>query len=132
MPIEPKSSNEIVGERTDLAILRTVMAADRSLMAWVRAGLSMTSIGFTVYKLLQAFQESGGLLPRTSTPRTIGLFLTGLGTAALVMGTIEYFQTLKDLRELHAERIWRPAFILATLMTCCSVFMFVSIISRLL
>jgi len=38
------------------------MAADRSLMAWVRTGLSMISFGFTVYKLLQAAQANGAVL----------------------------------------------------------------------
>lgn len=132
MTTEQHTANELAEERTELAIERTVMAADRSLMAWIRTGLSMISFGFTMYKLLQAFQESGEILRRANTPRTVGLFLTGLGTASLVMGTIEYFQTLKDLRQLHAERIWRPSFVLAVLMTCTGVFLFVSIITKLL
>jgi uncharacterized membrane protein YidH (DUF202 family) len=31
-----KSSNELAGERTDMATVRTLMAADRTLMAWIR------------------------------------------------------------------------------------------------
>jgi putative membrane protein len=87
-------------ERTDLAARRTVMAADRTLMAWVRTGLSMTSFGFTIYKLLQAFQSAGSILPNENSPRRIGLFLTGLGTVSILIGTIEYWQTLRDLRRI--------------------------------
>ena len=35
------------------------MAADRTLMAWIRTTLSMISFGFTIYKFLQAMFESG-------------------------------------------------------------------------
>jgi putative membrane protein len=39
--------------------------------------------------VLLAFQQGGGQLRREHTPRTIGLFLTGLGTVAMLMGTVE-------------------------------------------
>ena len=55
------SSNEMAQQRTTLAASRTLMAADRSLMAWVRTGLSMISFGFTIYKILQGFQEAGAV-----------------------------------------------------------------------
>jgi putative membrane protein len=130
--LEPRTANELAEDRTKLAVQRTVMAADRSLMAWIRTGLSMISFGFTIYRVLEAFQASGEILPRVNTPRNIGLFLTGLGTAALLAGTIEYFQTLKDMHVLHAQRIFRPAFIMALLMAAMGVFMFVSIYGRVL
>ena len=66
---EKKTSNELAELRTDLATTRTLMAADRTLMAWIRTALSLLSFGFTIYKLLDAFQKSGGNLPRAQTPR---------------------------------------------------------------
>ena len=45
----------------DLATTRTLMAADRTLMAWIRTSLSLLSFGFTIYKILQGFAESGAL-----------------------------------------------------------------------
>jgi putative membrane protein len=127
-----KSANELAEERTDLAVKRTVMAADRSLMAWIRTALSMISFGFTLYKLLQAFQEAGTLLPHQDSPRRIGLFLTGLGTASVLIGTIEYWQTLRDLRDEYALRIWRPAFFLALILSLAGLLLFVGIIRRAL
>jgi putative membrane protein len=129
---EPKTSNELAEERTDLAAKRTVMAADRTLMAWVRTGLSMTSFGFTIYKLLQAFQSSGVILPHENSPRRIGLFLTGLGTVSVLIGAIEYWQTLRDLRGDFNVRIWRPAFITALILSVLGVFLFVSIFVKVL
>jgi inner membrane protein YidH len=134
------TANELSEQRTDLAIRRTIMAADRSLMAWIRTGLSLISFGFTIYKLLQEaarlVQERGEALRNDHSPRNVGLFLTGLGTVAIVIGTIEYWQTHKELhQELHQELrliIWRPAFIIAVIMSAAGLIMFLSIISRLL
>ena len=56
----PSLSDQLAHDRTELAGDRTVMAADRTLMAWIRTALSMISFGFTIYKFLHAFTESGG------------------------------------------------------------------------
>jgi putative membrane protein len=129
---DPKSANDLATERTDLAARRTVMAAERTLMAWVRTGLSMISFGFTIYKVLQAFKEAGSILPNEHSPRRIGLFLTGLGTVSVVIGTIEYWQSFRDLKGEYDVRIWRPAFIMALVMSAAGLFLFLGIISKLL
>lgn len=128
---EKKSSDELAEIRTDMAATRTLMAADRTLMAWVRTSLSMLSFGFTIYKILQAYQETGAALPQENTPRNIGLFLTGFGTLAMVMGTIEYWHTLKELRQLQEFRLARPSLIMALLMSVLGVLLFFSIIISL-
>jgi putative membrane protein len=142
MTVQPTSaanemtSNEMAEQRTDLATRRTVMAADRSLMAWIRTGLSLISFGFTIYKLLQEagrlMQDRGEALRNDPSPRNVGLFLTGLGTISIVIGTIEYWQTRKDLLQERHFSAWRPAFVIALIMSVAGLFMFVSIISHLL
>jgi putative membrane protein len=125
------SSNELAELRTDLATSRNLMAADRTLMAWVRTSLSLDSFGFTIYKLLKAFQQAGGELRQEHTPRNIGLFLTGLGTVAMLMGTVEYWETLKELHEKKDFRLTRPSLIMALIMSVMGVFLFVSIITKM-
>jgi len=44
----------------NLQLMNTLMAADRTLMAWTRTSLSMLSFGFTIFKILQAFQDAEG------------------------------------------------------------------------
>jgi len=44
-------------ERTDLALLRTLNAAERTLMAWIRTAISMIGFGFTIYKFFQYQSE---------------------------------------------------------------------------
>lgn len=130
---QSKSSNELAEDRTNLAVKRNLMAADRTLMAWVRTALSMISFGFTIYKVLQTFQETGGhIFVHRMEPRNVGLFLVGLGTMSMVMGTIEYWQTLKELRQLGPIRIWRPSFIMAMIISVSGLLVFISIIDKLL
>lgn len=130
--IENKSSNELAEVRTDLAATRTLMAADRTLMAWVRTALSMFSFGFTIYKILQAFQGAGQSLPDGYTPRSAGLFLIGLGTFAMVMGTVEYWGTLREVHHVQSFRIARPALIMALVMSVLGMLLFFGIVIRLL
>jgi putative membrane protein len=130
--LPPMSSSESAQFNTNLAIDRTVMAADRSLMAWVRTALSMISFGFTIYKLLEGFAQSGEHFRRATTPRDIGLFLTGLGTVAVVMGTIEYWYRFKTLRERRAMRLVQPSFVMALIMSAAGLFIFGGILIRAL
>ena len=127
-----KTANELAEERTTLAIDRTLMAADRSLMAWIRTALSMISFGFTIYKLLQGFAASGTQLASASSPRTMGLFLTGMGTLAMVFGTVEYWFRLKELRRRRRFSLVRPSLVIALLMSLIGLFLFVAIIFRAL
>jgi putative membrane protein len=132
MPNDPRSSNDLAADRTDMAALRSMMAADRSLMAWIRTGLSMISFGFTIYKLLEGFAASGSVGAAMQSPRAVGLFLTGLGTVAIVLGTVEYWYRLRDLRQYQHFKTWRPAFAMALAVSATGVFLFFGIISRLL
>ena len=130
-PPEQKSANELAEVRTDLAVSRTLMAADRTLMAWIRTSLSMNSFGFTIYKLLETYKQSGANLPEEHSPRNIGLFLTGMGTFAMVMGVIEYWATLKELRHMKQFRLARPTLLMGLVMAVMGLFLFFAIITKL-
>jgi putative membrane protein len=122
----------MAAERTEMATSRTLMAADRSLMAWVRTGLSMISFGFTIYKILEGFQAKGSTIVETHSPRAVGMFLTGLGTISIVMGTVEYWHRRRELLAYGPISLWQPAFVMAMLMSLTGVFLFFGIISQLL
>jgi putative membrane protein len=86
-------------ERPDLAETRTVLAAERTLMAWIRTSLSMISFGFAIYKFLHGLEEAATIrLRHTNDPRDLGLILTALGTGSLIAGVIEYVQTLRRIQ----------------------------------
>ena len=128
--IPEASSNALAVERTDMAASRTLMAADRTLMAWLRTSLSLDSFGFTIYKVLQGLAQGGVILRHSDTPRTVGLFMTGMGTLAMLMGTVEYAQALKDLHTYVELTLLRPAFIMAVLMSIMGLALFFIIFTK--
>ena len=115
---------------SDLGETRTIMAADRTLMAWIRTSLSMLSFGFTIYKFLEGMAQSGAIRSSNS-PQMIGLFLAGVGTAAIVLGTICYWATLKELQRTEKFSMRRPVLIMALIMSLAGVALFVSIATRI-
>ncbi|MDO9596096.1 MAG: DUF202 domain-containing protein [Azoarcus sp.] len=131
---ELKSSNELAQDRTSLAVKRTIMGADRTLMAWLRTALSMISFGFTIYKVLEGLKGSDvGVIAQQYDPRDVGLFLVGLGTLAMLMGTVEYWFSIKGMQPVATITIWkRPSFIMALIISWVGFAVFVSIIARLL
>ena len=114
---------------TDLGALRTVLAADRTLMAWLRTSLSMLSFGFTIYKFLETAAKAGALA-RPESPRRVGLFLVAMGTAAMVLGLVDYWTTLKDLQRTGPFRLGRPALFISLAMTVAGVALFAAIVRR--
>lgn len=115
---------------SDMGEMRTIMAADRTLMAWIRTSLSMLSFGFTIYKFLETI-ASQGEAEHPNSPQTVGLFLTALGVAAIVLGTISYWVTLRDLQRVETFRIGRPVLLMALVMSIAGVASFISIATRL-
>jgi putative membrane protein len=130
-PVEAKKTSSEAPP--NLALMNTLMAADRTLMAWIRTSLSLLSFGFTIYKVLQGFQDvTGKFVVKTDVPRNAGLFLTGMGTFAMVMGTIEYWQTLRTLHQPRVFQHPRAPLIMAFIMSLMGCFLFFSITSRIL
>jgi len=128
----PPTANDLAQERTALAGMRTMMAADRTLIAWVRTALSLQSFGFTIYKVLQALQKEGRLLPRDQTPADVGLFLTAMATLAMAMGIVEYLQIRKEMQPTYNVPLARSSFLMSLVMLFTGVLLFFGIIARVL
>ena len=136
-PIEPKTANELAGERTDLAVQRTAMAASRTMMAWVRTGTSLISFGFTIHKILQtaAAAVSTSTMSRLHEhgARRLGLMLIFLGTASIVMGTVEYFTTARQLNEMSGEGQkvkWNLSLVIGAMVALLGLFLFITILAN--
>jgi putative membrane protein len=114
---------------TDLGTMRTIMAADRTLMAWVRTALSMLSFGFTIYKFLETAAQQGHLA-RPESPQKVGLFLAGMGTASMILGVLGYWTTLRELRRTEDFRLGRPTLVVSLIMTLAGVALFLVIALR--
>ena len=129
MPTGPRKPILAPALPSDMGTMRTIMAADRTLMAWIRTSLSMLSFGFTIYKFLEGAAQQN-MLPRSGTPQDVGLFLAGMGTLSMVLGLFSYWTTLKDLRRTEEFRLGRPSLLIGAIMTIAGVAMFLGIAVR--
>lgn len=98
-----------------LAIVRTAIAAERTLMAWVRTAISMIVFGFSIYKFFQylASDIGRGNVAHPNAPRYFGLTLIAIGTLALGGATWQHRNFLKEIRGSHAYHMWSISLVVA-------------------
>ena len=112
-----------------LPLENTRMAAERTLMAWIRTTLSMISFGFTIYKFIEVIQEQkSSSLIRDHTARNLGLMLIGIGTFALIMAIVQHYKYLKLLGLTLREKLWNLSFLVGCLIALLGLLMLVSVV----
>jgi putative membrane protein len=111
--------------------MNTAMSSDRTLMAWTRTALSFYGFGFALYKILTEIQIAGKVVIRDNAPRNYGLALIAMGTVGMIMGTIEYWTTLVQLRRIQHVGFARASFIVALCMCLAGIFLLISIIVKM-
>jgi putative membrane protein len=91
---------------TDLALRRTFMAHERTLMAWIRTSTSLISFGFTIYKFFQYLPETGDARssPEGFGPRGFALSMIGVGLIALAFAIVDYRRTLGILEHEYGQK----------------------------
>jgi putative membrane protein len=121
------------GKPVDLGYERTRLAADRTLMAWIRTSVSMISFGFSIYKFFQYLLETNlaaGQL-KHSAPRNFGVALVILGMILLALAIVEYFLFLRDLsRETGQKYPISTALIAAILLSVIGILVLINLLFR--
>jgi putative membrane protein len=85
---------------TRLSVERTDLAADRTLMAWIRTAFSMISFGFTIGKFFQYLNEQAKRPPQLGGGRMLAVVLITLGLFSLLVGVWEYHRTIARVETL--------------------------------
>lgn len=114
-----------------LALERTVMSADRTMLAGVRTSMSFIGFGFTIFNIMRYMQEHASLkFMRPQTPRNIGLFMLVAGTVPLLFMMIQYSRMLKRLGK-HEIVIRNPNFQMAAIILLLGVILLLSIVANI-
>lgn len=76
------------------AEIREHLANERTLLSWVRTGVSLLSVGFVIERAgaLAAGAMATGGQDLTRASEIFGLALIGLGCLTLVMGSVQFFR----------------------------------------
>ena len=118
--------------------LRTKMSADRTLMSWVRTGVSMIGFGFTIVQFFERFKgfEDVKAAAYAGAPRYLGMMLIAAGTIGLLVSTIQYHGLMNELwsdsyKVIAARRHRMPVYWLAVVTIFIGVFAFGAVATRL-
>jgi putative membrane protein len=122
----------IPDESTQLALQRSFLAAERTLMAWIRTSISMIGFGFTLAKLFQSLAESGvlvrGIGGRLWTAEGVGMLLISLGTFALIAAVFDHRRELKQLYQCGLRRRFSLSTAVASVLAIFGVTAFLSLV----
>ncbi|HEU5295908.1 MAG TPA: DUF202 domain-containing protein [Burkholderiaceae bacterium] len=119
--------------------LRTRMSADRTLMSWVRTGVSMIGFGFTIVQFFERFQGYENVKAATyaGAPRMLGMMLIAAGTVGLLISTWQYHLVVAELWSdsykviAAARRRLTPVYGLAVVTIFIGVFAFFAVAMRM-
>ena len=115
----------------DLAVDRTRLAHERTLMAWVRTATSLISFGFTIYKFFEFLHEKGtGEGNRRIGPRAFATVMITIGLAALILATIQNRVELKALRKQFPHMPYSIAIWVAGMVGALGVLAIIAVLLR--
>jgi putative membrane protein len=79
--------------------IRTRLSVERTMMAWLRTGVSMIGFGFTIVQFFEHLNTMAGVAPayRPETPRYLGLSLIGAGVLTLIISGIQFRRVVRYL-----------------------------------
>jgi len=121
----------VMATNEELALRRTFLAHERTLMAWIRTSVSLISFGFTIYKFFQYLSQEIPFQRRTYFgPREFAAAMIGLGVVSLAVAVIDYRHTRKILG-LDASEYRSLAGKLAAMVFVFGVVLLVAVLLRL-
>lgn len=122
----------VVPNSTDLAVDRTRLAHERTMMAWVRTSASLISFGFTIHKFFQYLKGQGAEHEQLFSPREFGLLMIGIGLIVLLVATLQNRHDLKVLRKNFPSTVpYSTATFISALICILGVVAFIAVLLRL-
>jgi putative membrane protein len=123
------------------AWVRTRLALERTIMAWLRTAVALIGFGFAIVQYLEHLEETPGAraayLPHA--PRYLGLALIACGILALCISIWQYFWTVRYMWDepytpvagLTKEGKQSPVIAVAIVLILIGLFAFFAVLLRL-
>jgi putative membrane protein len=132
---------EVKATATDhFAWLRTRLAVERTMMAWVRTAIALIGFGFTIVQFFDRMKEMPGVVPARfpEAPRYLGLSLIFCGVAALLISIWEYRWGLRylwggdfaSIAGMTKEGVQTPLLAVAIALALIGTFAFFAVVFR--
>ena len=116
-----------VSESTLLAVDRTRLAHERTLMAWVRTATSMISFGFTIAKLVP--NPENGRESWIFDTHTVASIMIGVALVALTFAAIQHRREMRTLRARYPDQVpYSNAMFVASLVAGFGLLAFVAVL----
>lgn len=138
---EPRFTVKVAAE-SHFAWVRTRLAVERTILAWIRTAVSLIAFGFTIVQFFERVQDMPGAGPATfpHAPRYLGLALILAGIGSLLVAMWEYRWTIKYLWSadyapiagVTQERRKSPVIAVAIVLLLVGIFAFFSVFLRLI
>jgi putative membrane protein len=115
---------------TDLAVARTCLAHERTLMAWVRTSISLISFGFAMYKFFDFIRGGQPSAQGSFSARRYALFIISIGLIALLLATWEHQRNMRALRAMFPNVPYSGVTVLAGLISLLGIVTLIAVILR--
>jgi inner membrane protein YidH len=123
-------SSTSVEPKIDLGLERTILAADRTLMAWTRTAISLISFGFTIYKFLEFEYEGRSRAIPPEGPRHLGLAFITVGVLSLMLAALQNWWQMKLLCGPRGRGSFNLSLAVAISIILIGVYAFINVFSN--
>lgn len=124
-------AGEPIDVSTRLAVQRTRLANERTLMAWIRTCTSLIAFGFTIFKFFQYLEAQENAHRAIVSPWLVGLLMIVVGLVGLTLASIQHRQAMKALRAEGGPMPYSISAIMAGFIAAVGVLALIVVAARL-
>ncbi len=110
-PVKIKEQVRVSAKRDADNVARTLMASERTFMAWLRTGVTLIALGLAAAQFL-----ARNLAPGVPLIRVMAVALVGSGLLLMMTGVYRYCVSVSDIRRGVYRPATRSAILATTLM----------------
>lgn len=121
-PPDPGGLGRPLSFDSQLALERTGLSHERTLMGWVRTCFSMIGFGFTIYTFFLGLDKPGEAGSALDQPKIMCLALTLGGSLFMALAVLQHYVAIKRLFTFGMQRQFALAIFAASIVCAAGIF----------